>query len=175
MRGDKLKKLIYAALFAALTYAATNLLRIPSPVTGGYKNLGDGMVLLGGLLLGPVYGAAAGGIGSMLGDLLLGYLYYVPGTFVIKAAMALCMALLYRRLRTRMPQTLACVLSGIAAECVMVAGYFCYSCFALGVGVAALASVPGNLAQGVVGVVFSTALCQVVARVPALRREFPSL
>ena len=66
MKHDKLIKLILAALFAALTCVATSVIHVPIPATNGYINLGDGMVLLGAFLLGPVYGAAAGGLGSML-------------------------------------------------------------------------------------------------------------
>ena len=61
MNHDKLLKLVLAALFAAMCCAATMLIHIPVPATNGYINLGDAMVLLAALLLGPVYGAAAGG------------------------------------------------------------------------------------------------------------------
>ena len=73
MKHDKLTRLILAALFAALTCAATMLIHIPMPATNGYINLGDCVVLLSAFFLGPVYGMAAGGIGSMLADLLLGW------------------------------------------------------------------------------------------------------
>ena len=55
-----------AALFAALSCAATLAIRIPSP-TGGYMNLGDTVVLLGAYLLGGGFGAAAGGSGAGAG------------------------------------------------------------------------------------------------------------
>ena len=71
MNHEKLQKLILAALFAALTYVATNIIHIPTPATNGYVNLGECMVLLGAFLLGPLYGAAAGGIvGTVLGGAL---------------------------------------------------------------------------------------------------------
>ena len=69
MREAKIKKLVLAALMAALTYVATSIVQIPSPMQG-YVNLGDCIVLLSGWILGPWWGAAAGGIGSMLVDLL---------------------------------------------------------------------------------------------------------
>ena len=40
----KVKKLVLAALFAALAYCATLIIHIPSPI-GGYLNLGDCIVL----------------------------------------------------------------------------------------------------------------------------------
>ena len=82
---------------AALVYVATSIIQIPSPVNG-YVNLGDCFVLLSGWLLGPWYGAAAAGIGSMLVDLLSGYGHYVPGTLIIKGVDALAAALIFRAL-----------------------------------------------------------------------------
>jgi len=46
--------------------------------------LGETMVYTVALLFGPVVGALAGGVGSSLADLLLGYPIYAPGTLVIK-------------------------------------------------------------------------------------------
>ena len=69
MKDQKVKKLVLSALMAALVYVATSIIQIPSPMSG-YVNLGDCFVLLSGWLLGPWYGGAAAGIGSMLVDLL---------------------------------------------------------------------------------------------------------
>ena len=64
MRDMKIRKMVLAALMAALTYVATMVVQIPSPMQG-FVNLGDCFVLLSGWLLGPWYGFAAGGIGSI--------------------------------------------------------------------------------------------------------------
>ena len=97
MENQKVRKLVLSALMAALVYVATSVIQIPSPVNG-YVNLGDCFVLLSGWLLGPWYGAAAAGIGSMLVDLLSGYGHYVPGTLIIKGLDALVAALIFRAL-----------------------------------------------------------------------------
>ena len=65
MTGKNIRKLVLAALLAALTAVATMIIRIPTP-TQGYIHLGDGMVLICGILLGPGLGALAAGIGSMI-------------------------------------------------------------------------------------------------------------
>lgn len=72
MTGKNIRKLVLAALLAALTAVATMIIRIPTP-TQGYIHLGDGMVLICGILLGPGLGALAAGIGSMMADLIGGY------------------------------------------------------------------------------------------------------
>ena len=69
MTGKNIRKLVLAALLAALTAVATMIIRIPTP-TQGYIHLGDGMVLICGILLGPGLGALAAGIGSMILDLM---------------------------------------------------------------------------------------------------------
>jgi len=43
------------------------------------------MVYITALLFGPIVGGIAGGFGSMLADLILGYAHYSPATLVIKA------------------------------------------------------------------------------------------
>ena len=66
------KKLILSALMAALTCVGTMIIKVPTP-TMGYIHPGDGFVLLSGLLLGPLWGALAAGLGSALSDLIGGY------------------------------------------------------------------------------------------------------
>ena len=59
--------LVTTAMFAALTLLATSVLKIQTP-TFGYIHLGDGLVLLAGIFLGPVFGGFAAGIGSALSE-----------------------------------------------------------------------------------------------------------
>ena len=87
------RTLVLAGLLAAMGCVGTMVLVVPSP-TGGYMNLGDAVVLLGAYLLGPVWGAVAGGVGPALADLLAGFAVYAPATLVIKAQMGLVAALL---------------------------------------------------------------------------------
>ena len=49
-----LRQLVLSAMFAALCWAATMLVQIPT--VAGYTNIGEGMCLLSGLVLGPWYG-----------------------------------------------------------------------------------------------------------------------
>ena len=56
---NQTKKIILAALFAALTCAATMSIQIPTPGTGGYIHPGDAIVILSGVILGPAYGFLA--------------------------------------------------------------------------------------------------------------------
>ena len=147
MRASSTFRIVITALFAALVCVATMFIRIPSP-TGGYLNLGDGIVLLSAFLLGPVYGTLAAGIGSMLADLLSGYPAYALGTLVIKGLTALVAANIYRKYQGRS----GLILSGICGEILMALGYFAYSGICLSYGPGAVAEIPGNLVQGAAGI-----------------------
>ena len=160
MNDKKIRKLVLAALLAALVCVATMVVQIPSPMQG-YVNLGDCFVLLSGWLLGPWYGAAAAGIGSMLVDLLGVYAHYAPGTLVIKGVDALAAALIFRALGRGKN---AMLVSGIVGEVVMVVGYFGYASLILGKGLAAAASIPGNIVQGIAGVAIGMALAMVLQK-----------
>ena len=73
------------AVFTAFVCVATIVFSIYVPSTQGFFNIGESMVFLAALLFGPFVGAFAGGVGSMLADLLLGYPHYAPATLVVKA------------------------------------------------------------------------------------------
>ena len=85
--NSRTKKIVMAALMAALTCVATMIIKIPSPLKG-YLNLGDCIILTAGWLLYPGYGFLSAGLGSALADLFSGYVIYAPATFVIKGLMA---------------------------------------------------------------------------------------
>ena len=166
MRASRWSRLVYTALFTALTTVATLVIQVPSPMSG-YVNLGDAMVLLSAWILGPVYGTAAAGIGSMLADLLSGYAYYAPGTLIIKCLMAFVAAQVFLALKDKAKgKHFAKVVSGLLAEIIMVVGYFGYAGLILGNGLSAALSIPGTLVQGGFGIVVSTvvylALSQVI-------------
>lgn len=145
-----IKKLVLAALFAALCCVMTLVIQIPAPT--GHVNLGDVSVLLSAVILGPVWGGAAAGVGSALAD-LLSWPAYAPATFVIKFAMGAAAALMFRLATKRGHRYVGMVAGAVAAEAIMVGGYFLYESVVLAVGAAAVASVPFNLVQGTVGAV----------------------
>lgn len=160
MQDKRLWRLVQTALFAALSCVATMVVHIPVPATGGYLNLGDAFVLLGALLLGPACGFAAGGVGSMLADLLAGYPQYAPGTLLIKGLSGLAAVLLWRALGGKKPgrHLPALAAACLTGEAVMVLGYFVYEAWALGYGLGAAAAVLGNAVQGAVGALLAVPL-----------------
>lgn len=78
-------KLALTAVFTPLVCVATMVFSIYIPATRGFFNIGETMIYCAALLFGPIVGAFAGGVGSSLADLLLGFYYYAPATLIIKA------------------------------------------------------------------------------------------
>jgi len=85
------RKYVLTGLMTALVLVMTFFIKVPVPYTSGYIHLGDSMIYLSVMILGPLYGAFASGVGSMLADLLGGYVHYAIPTLIIKSLMALCM------------------------------------------------------------------------------------
>ncbi len=116
---DNVKKTVFSALFAALICVATMLLKIPIPAFG-YIHPGDGLVLLAGIFLGPMWGGLAAGFGSALADLISGYGIYVPATFFIKWGCAAAASFLIKVLPQK--KNTVTVITGVLSEIIMVVG-----------------------------------------------------
>ena len=168
--NTNLKKIVMTALFAALACVATMSIRIPTPGTGGYIHPGDAIVILSGVILGPVWGLLAAGIGSAMADLLGGYFIYVPITFAIKGIIAWIAGIIYQRLGgISKSQYKAVILGGIADIVLVAGGYFICEIPLYGVS-AAMASVPANLIQGLSGLFIALTLYPVLLAVPDIRQ-----
>ena len=162
----KARIIAITGVLAALTCAATMVVRVPSP-SGGYMNLGDTLVLLSAWLLGPWYGAAAAGIGSALAD-LIGYPLYAPATLLIKGGMAIIAGLLLRKGRSRL-------LPALPAEALMVAGYWVFDGMLTGSLLGAAAGIPSNLVQAGFGIAAFWLLSTALSRSSAVQKEFPAI
>lgn len=167
MHNDlSIRKLVVAALLAALVCVVTFAVAIPTP-GGGYVNPGDAIVLLSAWILGPLWGAAACGIGSGLADLLAGYAVYAPGTLVIKCIMGLVAGLLMRRHRSNVKLLFPI---SIFTELIMIGGYFLYESLVLRVGSGALAAIPGNCIQGLFCGIAGPVLIFALSKTPYMKR-----
>ena len=146
----KTRKLVMAALMAALACVATMIIKIPSPLKG-YINLGDCIVLVAGWQLSPAWGFLAAGLGSALADILSGYVVYGPATFLIKGLMALVAFYVFKLLHNKCGNLVSRIISGIGAEIVMIVGYFIFAGFLYGFG-PAVVNIPANAVQGIAGI-----------------------
>jgi len=150
------------ALTAVVTYVTGSF--FPFPITGGYLNLGDAVVMLSGLLFGARVGGFAGGIGSALSDAILAP-YYAPLTLLIKGAEGYLTGLIGndRRLSRK-------VMGVVVGAIAMLVGYFSVESPLINTGAAFGELISINWIQVTVGGIVSIALAQGISRAyPSVR------
>jgi len=158
-------KIALAGIMAALVAVATLLFVVPIPATSGYFNLGETLIYIAALLLGPLVGATAGA-GATIADILVAA-QFAPGTFTIKAIEGFLVGFLNKKLnkKTRsitLSATVAIVIGGFE----MVLGYFLYEQLVLGYPFAlALVEVPFNIVQMLIGLLVAIPVTHAVLRV----------
>ena len=159
-------KLALAAIFGALATAVTIILVIPIPATSGYFNLGEAIIYTAALVFGPYVGAFTGG-SVAIADILLGYGQFAPATLVIKGSEGAIVGFLNRNLRKYIPSpSISAALAVAVGGLEMVAGYFIYEQLVLGyTWPIALAEVPFNVVQMIIGLVVAVPIMYAVERV----------
>lgn len=182
--NDKTTKTVMAGIMTCLVLLATFIIKVPVPFTQGYVHLGDAAIFLAVLILGRGYGTFAAGVGSALADLLGGYSYYAPWTFVVKSLMAFVVGTALEHMEKkyrgekkesgeRLPwlsrnnklpliEIIAMTFGGIE----MTVGYYISASLMHGNWFTPLLSVPGNIAQFVVGIILAMILAAALYKTP---------
>ena len=159
-------KLALSAVFAALVCVATLTLVINIPATTGYFNVGEIVIYTAALLFGPLVGGIAGGVGAAIADIIVAA-QFAPGTLIIKGLEGVIVGFLNKKIQKRtgdlnLSATVSVIIGGLG----MVTGYFIYEQLVLSWPLAtALAEVPFNIVQMLVGLTAAGIIVNVVLRV----------
>jgi len=161
------------------------LLVLPLPFNLGWFTTGDILVMLVGILFGPLVGLFAGGVGSALADIAVGFGRFAPYTFIAKGGEGFLSGLLlyllrytkrHRNVKVTHPSTrmtlIANLISAVLGGVWMVTSYF-LSIASLYRPESALMELPSNILQAIIGVVVSVPLAYVIIRL--LHNTFPSV
>ena len=150
-------------IMTALVTVGTLAIRIPNPM-GGYFNVGDVMIFVCALTFNPIIGGVAGGVGSAIAD-AIGFPLFVIPTLIIKGLEGFLASLI-----TNKKNVFRDVLAVVVAGGEMIIGYFLVELYPLGWGLGgALAEVPGNITQIVIGGLVGVPIALV------LRRRLPEI
>lgn len=82
--SNPILRISYTAIMIVIVFIFTVIFSLYIPETKGFFNIGETGVYIAAITGGPVVGAIAGGLGSALSDISLGYGIYAPGTLIIK-------------------------------------------------------------------------------------------
>ena len=137
MTSTKLENVVRVVVYTIITFIATVLLTVETPATGGYFNLGEAAIYTIAFMAQPLIVAIASGLGPALADMVLGYWYFAPATFVIKFSEGFVVAKLIKWLRLK-PQSKG-VVNIIRIVAVVLAAVLTYVVVALSFGVGVVA------------------------------------
>lgn len=181
------RKVVFAALMAALCYIGFSYFRIDIPV-GTEKtafHLGNVFCVLAALLIGGFWGGMSGAVGMTIADLTSGYVTSAPKTFLLKLCIGLVTGLVAHKVfhiskdeERKVSLPIATVLSSLAGMAFNVVadpvvGYF-YKTYLLGVpqDAAAIWAKMGavtTLVNAIIAVIVATVFY--LALRPALKRS----
>ena len=162
-KKNALIQISLTAITAALVTVGTLIIRIPNPM-GGYFNVGDVMIFVCALTFSPIIGGLAGGVGSAIADIIGFPVFSIP-TLIIKGLEGFLASLITNK-KNVFRDALAVVVAGSE----MIIGYFLVELYPLQWGLGgALAEVPGNVAQIVIGGLLGVPIAFV------LRRRLPEI
>lgn len=160
-------QIVTASLFAAMTFALTYTLKVPT--VNGYTHIGDTVIYLAASLLPYPVAAAAGAIGAMLSDAVGGYFTYIIPTMIIKSLLVFCFTskkdkfLCKRNVFAVIPASLITVVGYYLAEIILFAlasGNFAENIFSVATWTTVFfESVPGNAVQALTSAALYLALC----------------
>lgn len=129
--------LVMVALFTALTFVVTYFVNIPASIilgAGGNINLGDTIIFVAGIILGPVGGAIAGAFGAALADVASAYVVYAPFTFVIKGLSGFMVGFMFRYVfGAKQESFVAKLVSILVGAAIVVVGYFFAEAILMGI------------------------------------------
>jgi uncharacterized membrane protein len=138
------------AMMTALATITTLVLTVPYPVTSGYFNLGDTIVMLGGFILGPIGGFIVGGVGSALADMIVAPIY-APITLVVKGFEGMAVGYFSSKTLKAIRLSKWDITGVLVGSVIMLVGYLIGEILLWGVGAAVAELIVVNLGQVVAG------------------------
>lgn len=159
MKNNKIKLFTLSAMFSALITVSISFIKIPFVL--GYCHAGDSIVYLCASILPAPFSTIASAIGGCLADLLAGYPNWALATAIIKALntipFIIATNVLKKKNNDKKIINIVYLLMLIPTSLITIVGYFVANFIMYGIG-PAVAEIPINLAQSVIGALIYVAL-----------------
>lgn len=170
---NKTLKLAFIGIMCALTTVVTCWAPIQIGSTNGYVNFGDTIIFLTALFAGPVPAMVVGGIGSMLADVIGGYMNWAGFTLLIKGLEGLICGLIVKKLNKK-DKFYMDIFGVVVAGLWMVLGYYFAGAIMYG-WAGSLESLPFNFLQAGVSIAVAYPLYAVLKRISAVQNVIERL
>ncbi len=123
----KIRRLVFAAMFAAITCLFTAYIKVPTGINQGYVHFGDSVIYLAASILPFPYAMCSAAVGGALADVLAGVPVWSLPTAIIKACNVIPFAIYFslkhakrKELIFSAPTFIASIISGF----ITFGGYF---------------------------------------------------
>ena len=164
---SKSRDIAFSGLLIAMVFVATRFIniRLPISVNGGLIHLGNVMLFATAIVFGKKKGALAGAFGMGIFDIFSPYMIWAPFTFVIRGVMGLIVGSIAYSKDNDGDNVFLNVIGIILSGIWMIGGYYVTEGILYGNWITPVTSIPGNVAQLVVGLVFGIPLAIALKRV----------
>lgn len=156
------KQMTIVAVMIALNVSLSYIVRIPVPATNGFVNLVEAGIFLTAILGGARNGLIVGGLSGLLLDLLAGYPQWMIFSLVIHGMEGLVVG--YFGYQKKLPSQ---IIGLVIGSLIMIVGYLLAGTFLYN-WTAGLASIVGNIAQAVMGLIIALVLIPAFKRLPQI-------
>ncbi|CAM3122386.1 ECF transporter S component [Leuconostoc rapi] len=154
------KQMTILAVIIALNVVLSYIVRIPVPATNGFVNLVEAGIFIAAILGGARQGMIVGGLSGLLLDLLAGYPQWMFFSLVIHGIEGLVVGYFgYQK------KTISQIIGLILGSLIMIIGYLLAGAFLYN-WTAGIASIIGNVAQSVMGLVVALLLIPIFKHMP---------
>ncbi|CEP80816.1 ECF transporter S component [Paraclostridium sordellii] len=160
------RDLVETSLLIALVFIATRFINIRLPITsnGGLVHLGNTMLFISAIVFGKKKGAFAGAFGMGLFDLLSEWVIWAPFTFIIRGIMGYIIGIIAWSNRKKGNDIFTNIIAIIVSGVWMIFGYFVTEMILYGNQIQALASIPGNITQIIIGIVIGVPIAKILKK-----------
>lgn len=161
------KDLVECALLTALVFIATRFINITLPISmkGGLIHLGTGMLFISAIVFGEKKGAISGAFGMAIFDILSGWAIWAPFTFVIRGIMGYMLGKISRINNSNGDSIAINILAMFVSTIWMITGYYFTEVILYGNWITPFTSIPGDIAQGLVGAIIALPIIKGLKRV----------
>lgn len=160
------KDMVETALLTALVFVATAFINVKLPIlsSGGLVHLGTVMLYVAAIVFGKEKGAIAGAVGMAIFDLSSGWALWAPFTFVIRGIMGYMVGAITWSKNKNGNNLIVNAFAMILSGAWMIVGYYITEGILYGNWVSPMASIPGNVAQIVIGMILGLPIAKALKK-----------
>ncbi|WP_114571952.1 ECF transporter S component [Exiguobacterium flavidum] len=162
--------LILTSMSIALVFVATFFIRVPTTPSGGLVHLGTAMMFIIALVLGPKKGAASGAIGMGLFDIVSNYTPWAPGTIIARGLQGYIVGKIAWSGGRQGDSILFNIIGMVLSMPVMLGVYYVHEAILLSSWIAPMKSIPGNIAQNLVGLAIAIPVAIALKKTPFFKK-----